>query len=398
MKFDLGSQFLDGEFKLVVKDKEGNIKQETDWQHNLFLENGMKFVFGAGGCVSNLGNEDTSNSYNPAAQLIIGTGSTDPNINQTAMVAPQKVVAVDNTNREFVKEEPTSILHPGFVKLTNTLQYTFEGFTEGLNITEIGLCANSKNWNNPSTREYLLTTRALIKANDNVATAITVLPNEVLVVYYKISIYVDIKRKTGEFTLTTTDAQNNTRTDTFEYFIQPYNVASTASYFRLNAVFGSQGGKTIESYGVKEPDSELSSSYSLTDDVYNSITHLDISPINKKISTSEGSTLTKTSTLHPMPYNGPITGNDHGRGYLEEYDYSTKRMTVRATSGINTHTWNNGIRAFIFRNKVNISLPPTVASYLVVVKNKANGQGIKKTNLHEWTLDYTITMGRWNGD
>lgn len=395
MKFDLGSQFLDGEFKLVVKDKEGNIKKETDWQHNLFLENGMKLVFGAGGCVSNLGNEN-KDLQNPAGQLIIGTGSTDPTIDQTTMVAPQKVVSVSSIDREGVREEPTSTLHPGFVKVSNTLQFIFENFTEGLNITEIGLCAGSKNWGNPATREYWLTTRALIKANDNVATAITVLPNEVLVVYYKISVYVDIKRKTGEFTLTTTDAQNNTRTDTFEYFIQPYNIASSTAYLRQNIVFPS--AKAIYSYGVKETDSELSASYSLTDSVYNSITHLDISPINEKTAIV-GNTKIYSSHLAPMPYTDSITGNMHGRGSIIEHNYTTKRLTIRATSGINTHIWANGIRAFVFQHSVTgLSRVVEIARYLVVIKNKSNGQGIKKTNSHEWTLDYTITMGRWNGD
>ena len=105
------------------------------------------------------------------------------------------------------------------------------------------------------------------------------------------------------------------------------------------------------------------------------------------------------STLSPMPYTGSITGNTHGRGYYEEHNYTTKRITVRATSGINTHIFENGIRAFIFYSSVASGAAyTTIAKYLVVVKNKANGQGIKKTNLHEWTLDYTITMGRWNGD
>lgn len=397
MKFDLGSQFLDGEFKLVVKDKDGNIKKETDWQHNLFLENGMKLVFSAGGCVSNLGNEDNSGLSNPALQLIIGTGSTEPNINQTTMDAPQKVVNTASLNREFVREEPTSSLHPGFVKLTNTLQYTFEGFTEGLNITEIGLCAGSKNWDNPTTREYWLTTRALIKANDNVATAITVLENEVLVVYYKVSVYVDIKRKTGEFTLTTIDAQNNTRTDTFEYFIQPHSIASAQAYFKINTFFPQ--GKTIYSYGVKETDSELTASYSLTDDVYNSITHLDISPVNEKTAIINGNQKTQFSSLAPLPYTGSITGNTHGRGSIIEHNYITKRFTIRAISGVNTHNWENGIRAFVFIHSIRSnSLFVEIGRYLVVVKNKANGQGIKKINLHEWTLDYTLTMGRWNGD
>ena len=399
MKFNIGGQYYKGEFKIHHLDKNGNLIKEYDWQDNLFLENGLKTIFSDwknNPPAQSSGIETSFGSY-PPQYLIIGTGNSEPNVNQIALDNATHYSNWNNENgTEFTYEDPNgSTDHEGYVKLSTTFKYSYNNFTEPLNITEIGLASGVWEWNNLARRRYSLCTRALIKDTSNTPVAITVLAGEILQVWYKISVYVDIRRKTGEFTLTKTDAGNITTTDTFEYFIQPYDVFKNAKHY--GNIWSEYDGHyyKLSTAGVKETDEELDASYNLNDEIYNSINFNDISPINEKIINNGWKESDNTYN------NGNTLYSDYAIQEVLEHNYQTKRHTIKRTMGINTHNHENGIRAFVFQNKINVygsSIGNPICKYLVVVKNKANGQGIKKLNTYTWTVEHTTTIGRWEGD
>ena len=71
---------------------------------------------------------------------------------------------------------------------------------------------------------------------------------------------------------------------------------------------------------------------------------------------------------------------------------------MRIVNGINTHNWTNGIRAFTLPIPINLPNTTNLSVYLqlVVVKNRANGQGIKKINTKEWTVEYSYSIDKWD--
>lgn len=407
MKFDLGTQFFSGEFKIIHKDKNGNIKQELDWQKNLLLENGIKFFWGHSAIPTANGNTYNANTSSAKLDILfIGDGNSVPDVNQIKLDNVLFYHNLGSTQLNNIEiEQPSVGNHEGYVKASMTRLFTFSNFTEPKNITEIGLgCyANSdSNWTNPATRNYCLCTRALIKDTSNTPAAITVLAEEILQVYYKISCYYDIRRKTGEFTLTTIDAGNNQKTDTFEYFIQPNDI--TTSWF--HTPFARTSFNFVDCFGVKENDDELDNTYSLNAEPYSLVNHTSnltntLSPVmapNSDILTkgdnNSGGNWTYASNL-----NSNISNYKHIRTEIIEDDYDTKRFTKKITCGIFTHNWKNGIRGFVVESNVYAyASSKSLCKYLVIVKNKANGQGIKKLQTYEWTLEFTYSMGRWNGD
>lgn len=396
MKFDLGKQFVSGEFKIIHKDKEGNIKQELNWQPNMFLENGLKVLFNSpsnlpyvsDGVVST---ENSKGTYVPQ-YLIIGTGNSIPAYNQIALDNAVFFKAFESSEPTEV-ETPDNTNHQGYLKVSNTMKYTFSNFTENLNITEIGCAswATAISNTNPAVDRYTLCTRALIKDNTGTAIPITVLKGEVLVVYYKINSYIDTRRKTGSFTLTDIDSAGIQTTHTFDYFIQPINLLKKAvygSYRRIPASYT----YTIRTRGVLEADSELNSSYNLNDEIYNKINYDNFSPLDQKVTSSS-----KASNFKASPTN--IAGGDHARYDSWTYDWNTKTISLRVINGINTHNWDNGIRAFILPvlfNDPNNNNTGILYNQLVVVKNRANGQGIKKIDTKEWTVEWSYSVDKWD--
>lgn len=396
IKLNAGHQYYDGEFKIVVKDKNGNVKQELDWQKNLFLENGMKIIFSAyedptAKPLNNKGEVSDYGSFIPSF-LFVGDGNSDPTIDQIALDSPIAYVGTDIRYGQNSYEEPAPGLHEGFCKVSTTFTYIFNNFTKDYNITELGLACRV--FGNPLTDgSYVLGTRALIKDNTGTALPVSILAGEILQVYYKINIYIDVRRKTGEFTLTKTDAGGATTTDTFEYFIQPIDIIQGNAFPNMYSEYIGYN-KIVRSIGVKETDDELDASYSLNDAVYNSITYKDTSALSQK------TTETWLQTDNGGNNKNNIY-NDYAFNTVIKHDYATLSHTDRYLTGINTHNHTNGIRAFVIlpKNIKTVSDGYTeTSSFLVVVKNKANGQGIKKTNTYTWTLEWTYTIGRWQGD
>lgn len=396
MKFDLGKQFFSGEFKIIHKDKEGNIKQELDWQPNMLLENGLKCLFNDANTMpyTNAGNPaPTSNTYYfPPHYLVIGTGNSDPAYNQIKLDNATHIANWNNENGigNAEVETPDVAEHLGYLKVSQTFKYSFNSFTENLNITEIGLSAYYTG-NITTTGYYVLATRALIKDRTGTPLPITVLTGEILEVYYKINTYIDTRRKTGSFTLTDIDSQGTQTNHTFDYFIQPVNLVRNKAYGVLSRPpFLNQ----IYSYGVLETDDELDANYNLNDEIYNQITYETYSALNQK---TFNNGQTKLSIYKSSP--ASTLDSDHARWTNYSTDWNTKTHTLRITSGINTHNWDNGIRAFTLPVNYKIlgqSNESIIYRQLVVVKNRANGQGIKKINTKEWTVEWSYSIDKWD--
>lgn len=373
---------VSGVFRVVVRDGTGKVKLDTGTQPNLVVDNGLKHYLGIP-MTNSAGKVQSSAKSGVMTHCCVGTGNKPP---KPTDVALHNLVAFNTTSRdtEYGKEEPTSGNHEGYVKLWKRSKYIFDAI-ENQNITEVGLVA----WKGSETIDgqnyedtYSLTTRALIKDTGGTPIAVTVAKGDVLEVTYQIDMYADIKRQTGTFTLTTSKS-NNDITDTYEYFLQPYNI-DNGQYldqpFSFSAYYNGSG-----TWGVKETDSELSASYDLTDTIYNSITYSNISAISSKTS---GSYTTSYSTADKY-------SDRYFVSEQTENSFENKRNTYKNTAGVYTHVYENGIRAYrVDIGQANIR---TFMSGLVVLKNKANGQGIKKTNRQMWEYIHFYTVDRWEG-
>lgn len=369
---------IDGEFQIIVRRNDGSIKIDTGMQKNLLLDNGLKHYLGLP--VINSHSKEVEKKDSLTTYCVVGTGNNTPEVTDVSL---HNFIAKSDGIVETLsgKEEPNSDKHQGFVKVWLRNKYVFDKINNE-NITEVGLASfYGREYLNGQydPESYTLMTRALIKDSGGSPITITVLEGEILEVIYQINMYVDIKRQTGTFTLTTTKDKQDT-VDVFEYFLQPYNI-SNGNYINFPLEYnGYYHGFTT--WGVKESDTELNSSYDLNDTIYQSITHLQTDPINQKIKESK-TTWDRSYTKYHVNY---MTSQE------TEKSFATLRRSYKLSTGIYSHIYEHGIRAF--------SLSVGYNSYysfsgLVVVKNQANGQGIKKTNRQIWEVNFSFTIKRW---
>lgn len=371
---------LMGEFRVIVRRSDGSIKLDTGMQKNLILNNGFRQYLGLP-MLDNFGAEQ-EHSSGIMNWCGVGTGNKPPTENDISL---QTLVSFSNTTRdtEYGKEEPTADKHAGFVKVWKRSKYIFDNI-KNQNITELGLASWYESaWvssENNYRKSYKLCTRALIKDNSGNPIAVTVLDGEVLEVIYQINIYVDVKRKHGSFSLTTVKGGKNV-TETFEYFMQPYQVESgtgTDNYLLFDDYY-----HTTTTWGVKEADSELTSNYSLNDADYAALNYTDISKLANK---TDGKKITYRQTRSKYSEDYQISEN-------VEVSLDKKQRTQKNTYGIYTHIHDNGIRAYDIA--IGYAASYTLVRGLVVLKNTANGQGIKKTNRQMWEFEFTYTLSRW---
>ena len=372
---------LSGEFQVIVRRADGSIKFDTGMQPNLVLDNGIKHYLGLP-MVNSAGKQQTQHKNGFMNHCYVGTGNKQPAIGDVAL---QNMVALNVTSRDWTQgiEQPDTGLHEGFVKLWKRGKYVFDNINNQ-NITEVGLATwygdeaiDTVTYNNV----YTLVTRALIKDSRGTPITVTVLQDEVLEVIYQINMYVDIKRQTGSFTLTTTK-DNQDVVDTFDYFMQPYGIGTDDHINNWLAFDSYHHG--ITSWGVKETDDQLTADYDLNDAAYQNITHLNTTSLNTKISGNNSS--------------GHSAGK-YSDGYLltteTERSFETRRISYKHVNGIYTHIYPNGIRAY--KVGVGYSRHYQLVQGLVVIKNRANGQGIKKTNRQLWEFSHSYTISRWGG-
>lgn len=380
-----------GEFQVIVRRADGSVRIDTGMQKNLILDNGLKFYLGQKMTNDNAEEEDHYGSM--FLGLVVGSGNQEPTNTDVKL---QNFIAYTSTQRdtEWGKTEPTEDQHPNFVKVWKRTKFIFDNI-HNQNISELGLV--SRYWDKwyddrepRSQKRYLLTTRALIKGNDGRPLTITVLENEVLEVIYQINIYVDIRRQTGEFKLTTYPTGQNPETGVgtesqFEYFLQPHNI-SHGQYIDQSLSLHNSDHNRLISYGVKENDDELNAGYDLTQAGY----QFDHTNTN----------WTEFDKLHSGNKN---TGNNSTNKYAESYqtaelvstDFITGKQTAKYKTGIYSHIHTNGIRGMTFH--LGYSFVMRLVTGVVIFKNKANGQGIKKTNRQIWEFLVSWTIKRWEG-
>lgn len=373
---------LAGEFQVIVRRPDGSVKLDTGMQPNLILDNGIKHYLRVP-MVNNSGKQQDKAHNGFMNNCYVGTGNKPPAHSDFAL---QNFVSRNKSSTEwtFGQEEPAQGLHEGFVKLWKRGKYIFDDINNK-NITEVGLVV----WFGDETiggqryqNAYTLVTRALIKDGSGSPISVTVLPGEVLEVIYQINMYIDIKRQTGTFTVTTSKDGNDT-VDTFEYFLQPYGLGSANYiYGGLSYHVNTHGATT---WGVKETDAELTAAYDLNAPNYAALTHLDITKLNSMVTTEKTSIGGRQSRYD----------EDYMQSEEIERSYDLRRVSYKNTCGIYTHLHPNGIRAY--RISVGYGEWQTIVSGLVVIKNRANGQGIKKTNRQLWEFTHSFTINRWNG-
>ena len=380
-----------GEFQVIVRRADGSVRIDTGMQKNLILDNGLKFYLTQKMINDNAEEEDHSGTM--FSGLVVGSGNQEPTNTEVKL---QNLVAHTSTTRdtEWGKTEPTINQHPNFVKVWKRTKFIFDNI-RNQNISELGLVTRywDKSYSDRTPRvqkRYLLTTRALIKGNDGRPLTITVLEGEVLEVIYQINMYVDIRRQTGEFKLTTYPTGQNPETGVgtesqFEYFLQPYNI-SHGEYIDNRLFLHDIHHNRVNSYGVKETDDGLNADYDLTQAGYQfDHTNTNWTEFNKLHSGNKG------------------TGGNTNSKYSESYqtaelvstDVLTGKQTAKYKTGIYSHVHSNGIRGITFH--LGYTQYMLLVTGVVIFKNKANGQGIKKTNRQIWEFLASWTIKRWEG-
>ena len=379
-----------GEFQVIVRRADGSVRIDTGMQKNLILDNGLKFYLSQK--MTNDNAEEEAYTGTMFSGLVVGSGNKEPTNTEVKL---QNFVAHTLTQRdtEWGKTEPTKDQHPNFVKVWKRTKFIFDNI-RNQNISELGLVANYwDKYNNQLSKyekRYLLTTRALIKGNDGRPLTITILEGEVLEVVYQINMYVDIRRQTGEFKLTTYSTGQNPETGVgtesqFEYFLQPLNIPH-GQHIDYRLFLDDGYYNKVTSFGVKETDDKLNADYDLNQAGYQ-FKHTN-------------SNWTEFDNLHSgLKETGYNTTNKHTDNYQTvehvSTDVLTGKQTVKYKTGIYSHIHTNGIRGMSFH--LGHSYQMNLVTGLVIFKNKANGQGIKKTNRQIWEFLASWTIKRWEG-
>lgn len=161
-----------GEFRCVVTKADGTVKEDTGFQKNLILNQGLDFFGGGKGSTIN-------------SACAIGSGNSVPDITQTSLDAyiAQANGAVTATNYSYVDTGDN------MYRMWQQTMYRFTGLNN-VNISEVGLVSSGSNSTN-----YYLTTRALIKDSAGAPTSIGIKTGETLDIYYKIHKVVDTSDK-----------------------------------------------------------------------------------------------------------------------------------------------------------------------------------------------------------
>lgn len=189
---------LAGEFKLVIKDKNGDTKTEIPWQKNLILNQGL----------------DALANYDIYSRCLIGTGNSYPSVTQTALDSFYQDTYSSSVHSNQFSYDPK--IDGDFYKVNRVFKYIFN-IDSDVNIAELGLATSNK----------VLCTRALIKdANDN-PTIISLLAGEILEVYYKLWFVVDVRDKTYQINVPTVEGRRIVKTDTYNVIVRPAYVGGS---------------------------------------------------------------------------------------------------------------------------------------------------------------------------
>lgn len=191
-----------GEFRCVVLKEDGTVKEDTGYQKNLLLDQGLEFFGGNHGGMIN-------------SRLLIGSGNSTPEVTQTTLDAPVSIASSTSINNDYSYVDGGD----GLYKFWEEKVYRFTDIAN-INISELGLASSRTNSSSaPLIDDYWLTTRALIKNLSGNPTTITLLEGEFLDVYYKIHKVLDISERSTVINMTDGDGGSI-----------PYNVKIKGSY------------------------------------------------------------------------------------------------------------------------------------------------------------------------
>ncbi len=164
----IGACKVSAEYKMVVSDCRGKARVNTGWFTNLVTDSGLEAL------------ASSVSIKRAAVRCYVGSGSTPPSVGDVSLVNPVANASSDG-------EWHTKVTEPEFY-LQAEWRYTFPvGAAEG-NLSEVGTSQSS----GPP-----LFSRALIKDSAGSPTTITVLPNEILTVYYRLRVYPDMSDRVG---------------------------------------------------------------------------------------------------------------------------------------------------------------------------------------------------------
>lgn len=155
-----------GEFRLVVLNADGKVKQDTGYQKNLILDQGLDWFGGAG--------DASSTSF--LNHCVIGSGNSTPvaTQNQLDSAVAIKTGVFESAKYDYTPEDGTNLY-----KTNRVHKYEFTGLSN-VNVSEIGLASTG------ALGSYYLCTRVLIKDSFGSPTVITIRSGETLRVFYKI--------------------------------------------------------------------------------------------------------------------------------------------------------------------------------------------------------------------
>lgn len=152
-----------GEVRCVVIKEDGTVKEDTGYQKNLILNQGLDF-YGGG------------NGINIFHRCLVGTGNSTPIPTQNKLDMPVKIA----TGTIFADKYDYTPREDNLYLVERTYKYLFSSMGN-VNISEVGLASNGT-----TTTNAYMCTRALIKDAMGNPTVISVLNTEKLEVYYKI--------------------------------------------------------------------------------------------------------------------------------------------------------------------------------------------------------------------
>lgn len=153
-----------GEVRFVVKRDDGSVREDTGFQKNLILNQGLDFF----------GGNYESFMFD---KCVIGSGNSTPTITQTQLDAFLMIKSREgekNIGYDYIPDGS------GIYKTNRVVKYVFRGLNN-VNVSEVGLASLGS-----SSSDYYLCTRALIKDSSGTPTTITVLDGEILEIYYKV--------------------------------------------------------------------------------------------------------------------------------------------------------------------------------------------------------------------
>lgn len=154
---------LVGEVRCVVIKEDGTVKEDTGYQKNLILNQGLDFYGG-------------SNGIDIFHRCLVGTGNSLPLPTQNQLDKPVKIA----TSASFDVKYDYAPREDNLYLVERTHKYIFSSMGN-VNISEVGLASNGT-----TTTNAYMCTRALIKDAIGNPTVISVLNTEKLEVYYKI--------------------------------------------------------------------------------------------------------------------------------------------------------------------------------------------------------------------